>query len=162
MPIGGAFCGQVYLGGDGQLWLWDILNRRPSAESERLQRRALRETRDPELTTRARLRRRWKSGDVARLAKLRAGEGWEWSFRGQYPIANVRYTHADVPLEIELEAFSPFVPLALKDPSLPATVMSFTLRNTGAAPLAMQFSGWMQHAVAASAPTRGASSTSST
>jgi uncharacterized protein (DUF608 family) len=151
MPIGGAFCGQLYLGGDGQLWLWDVFNRAASAEWRNSSGGHYAKPAEARSPIEQGFAVRWNDGTAARVAKLRAGEGWDIEFRGQYPIANVRYTRSDAPLEIELEAFSPFVPLSIDDSSLPATVMSFTLRNTGTAPLALQLSGWMEHAVAASA-----------
>ncbi len=54
-------------------------------------------------------------------------------FCGEYPIAYVEYAADDFPVEIRLEACSPFIPLNAHDSALPATILRYTLKNTSAA-----------------------------
>ena len=46
-----------------------------------------------------------------------------------------------------LEAFSPFIPLNATDSSLPATIMRFSVNNTGATQVEVEIAGWIQNAV---------------
>ena len=66
---------------------------------------------------------------------------------GRYPIGRVSYRDADCPVEVQLEAFSPFIPLHADDSSLPATVMSFRVKNTGDSAVDAHLVGQMQNAV---------------
>jgi non-lysosomal glucosylceramidase len=56
-------------------------------------------------------------------------------FGGQYPIAEVAYLDGELPAEIMLEAMSPFVPLDARPSGIPAIQFTFTLTNTGSAPV---------------------------
>ena len=118
MPIGGLCAGQLYLGGDGRLWHWDIFNRHIGTGAEHYakpmkaaspldQGFALRVT--------AAARRR--------SAPLDAAHWQDVSFTGEYPIGYVSYADPECPVEVCLEAFSPFIPLNVEDSSLPATVL---------------------------------------
>jgi len=142
MPIGGLCAGQVYLGGDGRLLHWDIFNQhigtgaehyaKPMAMSQPfMQAFQIRVTSD-------------KANRIRRLDR----EGWrDVSFNGQYPIGRVEYRDPDSPVSVDLEAFSPFIPLNTADSSLPATVMRFTVRNTSDAGVTVQVGGVLQNAV---------------
>ena len=48
---------------------------------------------------------------------------------------------------MELEAYSPFIPLNADDSGLPATVMEFTVKNTSAAMVEVELAGWLENAV---------------
>jgi hypothetical protein len=68
------------------------------------------------------------------------------SFRGEYPIGKVSYTDPNLPVEVKLEAFSPFIPLEAENSALPATVMSFMVTNAGEDEAQVELGGWLQNA----------------
>jgi uncharacterized protein (DUF608 family) len=69
------------------------------------------------------------------------------TFRGEYPIAKVEYANAAIPVQVSLEAFSPYIPLETEDSSLPATVFNYTLKNTSAAPVTATLTASWENAI---------------
>ncbi|TWT69436.1 GH116 family glycosyl-hydrolase [Crateriforma conspicua] len=161
MPIGGIGCGQIYLGGDGRLWLWDIFKCNYTRERGHGQRIAA-------FTLGGHYAHPVPAGetytdrngaDVSQGFLIRAtADGKsdtrtldqigfpDVNFRGEYPIGKVGYSDRGFPARIDLDAFSPFIPLNSKDSALPATVMSFTVTNTSQSPITIDLGGWMQNA----------------
>ncbi|MDD4870975.1 MAG: GH116 family glycosyl hydrolase [Kiritimatiellae bacterium] len=138
MPIGGICTGQVYFGGDGRLWHWDIFNKHvgtgaghyanpPAPDFPFEQGFAIR------------------VGDEVRSLDCRGFS--DISFRGEYPIGLVNYRDGKLPVDVSLEAFSPYVPLNTDDSSLPATVMNFIVKNTGNAAVDVEIGGWLENAI---------------
>ena len=142
MPIGGICAGQVYLSGDGQLLHWDVFNQHIGTGAEHYAKpmamsRPFWQSFDLRVT----------SGGDGRIRRLDR-EGWrDVSFSGEYPIGRVEYRDPGVPVGVDLEAFSPFIPLNTEDSSLPATVMRFTVRNTSDVEVVVQLGGVLQNAV---------------
>src|SRR4051794_9136266 len=129
MPVGGGCCGQVYLGGDGRLWYWDVDNGPPAPGADG----------SGEIYTKPRVPFS-PFGHGVVLKTVAAGRttvravdatGFEEvAFTGQYPIGRVDHRSPAVPMRVRLEAFSPFVPGETDDSTLPATVLVYTLTNT--------------------------------
>ncbi len=119
--------GQLYLGGDGKLWHWDIFNKVVGTGDGHYAR--------PPLPS-SPLDQGFALMVIAEgKSQVRAMDHTGWSdvsFRGEYPIGNVEYRDAECPVSVTLEAFSPFIPLNLEDSALPATVMRFTVKNGSA------------------------------
>jgi len=138
MPVGGIGAGQLYLGGDGRLWHWDIFNAHIGTGSEHYAK--------PPLPA-SRLKQRF-SLTIGEKTRTLDAEGFsDISFRGEYPIGTVEYMDAGAPVAIKLEAFSPFIPLNTDDSGLPATVMEFTVHNTSSAPVEAMLSGELENGV---------------
>jgi len=148
MTVGGIGCGTVYLSGDGQLWIWDIFNQHhlgvvandraeaPEGLDVILDRTRPSEIDGANFLLPPRLADH-RNGVDSRFTLSHAGndfplasEGWDKvEFNGRWPIGSVDFQSGKTPLNVRLNAFSPFIPLDLKSSSLPVTVMEYTIEN---------------------------------
>ena len=138
-PLGGIGTGTISLGGRGNLQDWEIFNRPAKgkpvhalfalwAQAERGPAvvRVLQGPPLPPYTGSHGFRREGGTG----LPPMR-----DVVFTGTYPFARVDFSDDDVPLEVTLEAFSPFIPLNETDSSLPVAILTYRLTNPGKAPV---------------------------
>ena len=142
MPIGGLCAGQLYLGGDGKLWHWDIFNQhvgtgaehyaaplQPSSPVE--QGFALKVTAAGHSTIRC-----WTEPALPRFLSGASIPSPPWTI-----------AKTALPVSVRLEAFSPFIPLNVDDSSLPVTVLRYQVKNTGTERLECELAGWLENAV---------------
>lgn len=160
MPIGGLCAGTVYLGGDGKLWLWDIFNDNKEGISDKIykdwQGKKEIKPRDggnfifpvaPEYPFEQGFGIRVIQKDAIWQKNLDFKGFQDISFKGQYPMAEISYRDAQLPVAIDLQSFSPFVPLNVDASSYPATIMRFKLTNTSDKKASVELSGWLENAV---------------
>lgn len=144
MPVGGICTGQVYLGGDGQLWYWDVFNIKriiPGRPGDKFYLNPM--TQD----------RRFEQGFALRINNartpivkpLRKGGFHDITFTGEYPIGKVSYREDNLPIEVDLEAYSPFIPTNHEASGLPAVVLEYTIKNKGETAFDLELIGWLQN-----------------
>ncbi|MHB1036504.1 MAG: GH116 family glycosyl hydrolase [Pirellulales bacterium] len=143
MPVGGIGTGQLYLRGDGTLGYWAIFNR-TDFSGYGATNYAMRAPASPiEQGFSVAVEADGKT--ESRELNCRGFTGVE--FTGEYPIGTVRYQTDGFPIKVQMEAFSPFIPLNAKDSALPATVFRLTVENASAKPLRVAISGRLENAV---------------
>lgn len=161
MPVGGICAGGVYVGGDGRLWLWDIFNKNQLGASTKvlpveLKSFNLKEINNVEGTLylepltevtplQQGLALSITQNGRTTLKRLHEDDWPEVIFEATYPVANIRYIDSDFPLEVTLNAFSPFIPGDPDDSGLPATVQSLILRNRSGEALEVEVLGWLEN-----------------
>ncbi|MCL5283101.1 MAG: GH116 family glycosyl-hydrolase [Armatimonadetes bacterium] len=57
------------------------------------------------------------------------------NYRGNFPVADIRYSNSDLPVVLRLRAFSPLIPHDLKNSSLPVAIYSFRVKNIARGPV---------------------------
>lgn len=152
MPIGGIACGQLYLGGDGRLWHWGIFQAQYQSPYGSLS-MGIHYANPPQPTDQAEhplqhgFALRVKQGEQSRTRLLDQRGFKDISFRGQYPLGTVTYRDDALPVQVKLEAFSPFIPLNAEESALPCTLLHYTVTNTSENPVEVDIAGWMENAV---------------
>ena len=76
--------------------------------------------------------------DVCGIPRFRKGE-----MTGNYPFVNYKFSDKKMPVEAELEAFTPLIPLNVDDSSLPAAVLRYKIKNTTSEKLTVSVAGSM-------------------
>jgi uncharacterized protein (DUF608 family) len=113
MHLGGIGTGNIEIGCDGQCTNWQLFN-------------TLHDGYVPLMFA-------VKAGTTVRLLQTAGGPDWPRVKRiemiGEYPIAALRYLDAELPVRVELSAFTPFAPLDTRFSSQPLVVLVFRVQN---------------------------------
>ncbi|TWU32542.1 GH116 family glycosyl hydrolase [Novipirellula artificiosorum] len=143
MPISGICTGQVYLGGDGRLWYWNLDGTRDSKHMGSGPRFT-----DPD-TLHCPMDQGFAlevvSGGEKRVFTLDSQGFEDVVFTNRYPMARVAYADAACPVRVELEAYTPFIPLNRDDSSYPVIVMRYTIKNTTDQIQETAIAGWVEN-----------------
>jgi non-lysosomal glucosylceramidase len=138
-PLGGVAAGSLGLGGRGQLCNWEIFNRpnkgyRPpyafpaiwvQAGSAAPVARVLESRILPPYEGQDGL----GSSNVPGLSRLESAV-----FTGEYPTAHIGFQDRSLPVKVELDAFSPFIPHDPDDSGLPVAILRYRVTNPGQVP----------------------------
>nr|MDO8133867.1 GH116 family glycosyl hydrolase [Candidatus Njordarchaeum guaymaensis] len=155
IPLGGIGTGSVELRADGRFYEWQIFNNPPWSGGSLLIEWKGEEILDPDdfyfairvkapdSEPKVRILASKEKSDVDKLyvgSYLKNVEGIEYI--GEFPFVKINYK-TDLPVEARLDAFSPFIPLDVKNSALPAAVLTFTVRNVSTQRLEISVLGGM-------------------
>jgi uncharacterized protein (DUF608 family) len=150
-PLGGIGTGNVSIGARGELRDWELANRPDKGATLPFSFFAIRTSTGDEVLARV-LESRLPgphdgdqghdAGRVAGLPRLA-----DTRMTGEYPLLRVDFEDAELPVEVSLEAFTPFVPLDADASGLPAAILRYTVANPGDSPVAVTIAGSLANPV---------------
>ncbi|MGC8667098.1 MAG: GH116 family glycosyl hydrolase [Chthonomonadales bacterium] len=129
MHLGGIGTGNFEIGADGQLTTWQLFN-------------TLRDGYVPCFFV-------IKAGEAGKLLQTSGGPEFprihQIEMRGEYPCATLTFHDADLPVRLQLEAFTPFSPLDTRLSSMPAAVFLFKVHNPTQEPIPVSIAALMRN-----------------
>ena len=158
MALGGMGSGWFELRQNGRFYNWSIFNNEPYGTGPRLDERAVH--------TLFFMVRYQVKGELPRIKILQIPDrhdvgslpsqlfSYPWmsgveriEYEASFPFSRLKFTDPDMPLVIELEAFSPFIPHDVKHSSLPAAIFNFSIRSTSRKPVEVELLGTLQNLI---------------
>ncbi|MDQ8208232.1 GH116 family glycosyl hydrolase [Coraliomargarita sp. SDUM461003] len=139
MPINGMGTGQVYLSGDGELWCWNLTAEKDKKHTPK----GLRYMK-PDMAQ-APSGQGFAVKVNGKVHTLDSGGFRDVTFTNQYPMAQVDYTDEAIPVGVQLEAYTPFIPLNRDESSYPVIVMRYTVTNHSAKTQEVGIAGWIEN-----------------
>ena len=134
-PLGGIGTGSVSLGGRGELRDWEIFNKPDKGGRLDFSFFAI-WAQEGNLRPVARILERqflppYRGGGhgVPQRALSGLPRLQECEFTGEYPFARIKFKDKALPVQVELEAWNPFIPLNIDDSALPLAFFAWKLTN---------------------------------
>ncbi len=75
----------------------------------------------------------WTSAGLPRLDSA--------TLTGEYPLAEIQFGDADLPVSVKLNAYTPLVPLNPDDSGIPCAILKYTVTNTSSQPVTLTVVG---------------------
>jgi len=141
-PIGGLGTGNITLGGRGEIRELEIFNRPDKGRYPDFTFFSIWAREDGKQPVAKILERRLFSPYVAWMGIPRnqlpgVSRFEEVIFKGEYPFAYLQFEDEEVPAEVKLEAYNPFIPLSPEKSGIPAAVFYWKIKNTKASPVSV-------------------------
>ncbi len=151
-PLGGIGTGNVSLGARGDLRDWEIFNHPGKGTLLPNTFFAIRtQTRNQDPVTKVleaplqpphTLSHGYHPSTAAGLPRLGGAV-----FRGEYPFAIIEFKDDDLPVKVQLEAFTPLIPLNPDDSGLPCAILNYNITNTSTEPVEFTIVGSLTNPV---------------
>lgn len=133
-PLGGIGTGNVSLGARGELRDWEIFNQPGKGNSlpntffaiwvKAGHQPAIAKVLEAPLQPPYTLSHGYHPGTAAGLPRLSGS-----TFCGEYPFAWIDFHDAELPVQVQLEAYTPLIPLDPTDSGIPCAILTYTLTN---------------------------------
>lgn len=150
LPLGGIGTGTVSLGGRGDLRDWEIMNRpakgfKPANTFFALYAKPKNQPAVTRALEGAIAPQEYEGAFGSTVPNHGLPRFRHCSFHAAYPFGQVVLTDPDVPLDVRLEAFNPFIPANAERSGIPIAVLRFVLINKTAQPVTAAVCGNLEN-----------------